>query len=666
MKEDIRDTALYREAEAYYKALRQPGTGRISDAADIHASPSGEQVVFAGTIMDALEGSPTTRICQLDLASAQLRVLTHGSNTDRLPKYSPDGRQVAFLSDRHKQGDFQLYLLNLASAEVRKLPSVDGWVEYLHWSPDGKRILLGVAGYGADVAGGQGAIPTEQLAQQLPAWAPSIDSGDESYRWRHACVYELATDSVRRVSHAGSNIWEAVWCGDDALAVVVSQGPDEAHWYSARLHVVNVGNGTSREMYVPRYQLGWPSASATGQRLAIVEGICSDRWIVAGELQLIDASSGNIQHIDTRGLDVTHTEWRSEERLLLVGHRGFETVVAYYDVTSGRLTESWKSAELTTGGFYARAAGLNDAGDCVLIGESFERAPEVAVIRRGDYRVVTSFGANASELQPAIESVERIRWRAQDGMDIQGWLLRPRGRGPYPLILNVHGGPVWHWRPRWLGRAGIYTLMLVTRGYAVFLPNPRGSVGHGQDFIQHVVGDMGGADTQDHLSGLDHLIEQGIADPKRLGVMGGSYGGFMTSWLICRDTRFAAAVAIAPVINWVTEHLLSNLSHWVHWFLGESYQKADSKYFHRSPIMHAHHVRTPTLNICGAKDRCTPPQEAAQFHSALRESGGKSVLVTYPDEGHGIRKLPAAIDCTARIVRWFEEHMPAGNNDAAR
>jgi dipeptidyl aminopeptidase/acylaminoacyl peptidase len=265
---------------------------------------------------------------------------------------------------------------------------------------------------------------------------------------------------------------------------------------------------------------------------------------------------------------------------------------------------------------------------------------------------------DASALE-VIAAVEQMVWHAPDGLEIQGWLLRPRGNGPHPLVMNVHGGPVWQWRPVWLGRGRAPALlMLLRRGYALFFPNPRGSSGRGQEFIRHVLGDMGGADTRDFLSGLDHLVELGIADPERIGVTGGSYGGFMTAWLITQDPkRFAAAVPLSPATNHVSEHLISNIPHFVALFLADSYTNADGKYFHRSPIMHAHKATTPTLSICGALDRCTPPEEAVQFHNALLENGVDSVLVTYPEEGHGVRNLPAAIDYAARIVGWFEEHL---------
>jgi dipeptidyl aminopeptidase/acylaminoacyl peptidase len=662
MNRDIRESALYQEVEGLYRSFRQPGTGQISDAVEVHVSPDGGHAVFTGTLVDTLEGLPATRICSTDLATGLTRVLTFGPHFDRLPKFSPDGRHVAFLSDRGRSGDFQLYLLDLSTGAARPTPAVEGWVEYLHWSPDGRRLLLGVAGHGADVAGAQGAVTTRRGPEATPSWMPDVQSGDQSWQWRRTWVYELDTDGVRRVSPVESNIWEAVWCGNESVAAVVSPGPGEGLWYSASLAVIDISTGSSRELYTPQQQLGWPNACPSGDKLAVVEAICSDRGLVAGDLRLIDTNTGNMQPVDTAGVDITYTEWRSDRLLLLAGHRGFESVVGLYDASSGKFSEGWASREVTVGGRFITVSGFNESADCVLVGESFVRAPEIAVIRQGKYRSVRSFDLGYADAAKAVQSVEGLSWKARDGLEIQGWLLRPQATGPHPLIMCVHGGPVWHWRPFCMGRGGAHLLMLLKRGYALFFPNPRGSAGRGQEFIRPVLGDMGGADTYDYLAGLDHLVDEEIADPRRLGVTGASYGGFMASWLITQDSRFAAAVPVAPVTNQVTEHLISNIPHFVALFLADTYTNPEGKYFQRSPIMHAHQVKTPTLNICGALDRCTPPEEAVQFHNALLENGVKSVLVTYPEEGHGIRKWPAAFDYAARVVGWFEEHIGVGEN----
>lgn len=658
MLRDIRDTALYHEAEALWRKLRQPGTGQISDAGDANVAPDGQRVLFTGTIVENLAGGAPTRICSTDLATGETHIVTVGPNNDRLPKFSPSGREAAFLSDRHRAGDFQLHLLDIQSEAVKAATLVPGWIEYLHWSPDGRRILLAVAGHGADIAGGQGAIASRQVAADAPSWLPAIDTGDESWRWRRVWVYELDSGTLRQVSPAHLNVWEAVWCGDDAIAAVCSPGPGEGLWYTASLQHIDLRTGESRELYTPKDQLGWPAASPAGKQLAVVEAVCSDRGIVAGELLLIDVTSGRRERIDADGVDVSHVEWRSERTLLIAGHRGFETVVMLYE--AGEAKEIWKSTDISSTSRYAVVSGFGTAGDCVLLAEGFLRAPEIGVIRQREYRAVKSFDVGYAEQMQAIGAVERVTWTAPDGLTIQGWLLLPKGEAPHPLVLNIHGGPVSMWKPTWLGRSRtVVNLMLLKHGYTVFLPNPRGSSGRGRDFAWRVVGDMGGADTHDYLSGLDHLVARGLADPKRLGVMGISYGGYMTSWLITQDPRFAAAIPIAQISNQVTEHLISNIPSFVSLFLDDRFDNPGGRYFTRSPVMYARKVSTPTLNICGALDRCTPPAEGMQFHSALLENGVRSVLAIYPEEGHGIHKLPAAIDFTARVVAWFQELMPA-------
>jgi dipeptidyl aminopeptidase/acylaminoacyl peptidase len=167
---------------------------------------------------------------------------------------------------------------------------------------------------------------------------------------------------------------------------------------------------------------------------------------------------------------------------------------------------------------------------------------------------------------------------------------------------------------------------------------------------------MGGADTHDYLSGVDHLVRTGVADPGNLFVTGGSYGGFMSSWLVTQDTRFAAAVPVAPVTNWFSEHLVCHIPYFCTLFLKDELTNPSGKYFSRSPALQARNVKTPTLSIAGALDRNTPPTQAVEFHHALLENGVESVLAIYPCEGHGVRAYPAIIDFSARVVDWFERH----------
>ena len=659
MERDLRGTQTYAELERYASAWLKPGSGLVRDAAELAVSPDGRKVAFAGVMIEKLVGAPTTRICVADLESGDVRVVSFGPNTDRLPKWSPDGKQLAFLSDREAPGQFQPYLLDLDSGAARALPRPEGWVEYFHWRADGRALLLGVAGVGADLAGAQGGVASKRGATDLPSWMPELESGDEAYRWRSLVVLEIESGTTKPATPTGFNPWEATWLGGDAIVSIGSDSPDEAAWYSATLRLVDPVARTARELYRSKQQIGWPSAAPDAKHVAVVEAVCSDRGLVAGDLLIVDRQ-GAVERCAINDVDATFTSWISNSEVLYAGHRSFETVVGIYDVARSHARELWTSSTQTVGPrMYPEVApvpGRAGAFACTTVG--FMDPPSVQLFNGETLRPVRSFGTPEASEQLEGITADPTRWKAPDGLEIHGWLLRPAGAGPFPLVLEVHGGPVWLYRPFFLG-AGGQRLALLRRGYALFLPNPRGSSGRGQDYASKVFGDMGGADTHDYLSGIDELVKRGVADPKRLGVTGGSYGGFMSAWLITQDSRFAAAVAVAPVTNWVSEHLTCHIPHFCEQFLEDSMTNPGGKYHTRSPIMYASRVRTPTLSICGALDRNTPPGQALEFHHALRLHGVESVLATYPEEGHGVRSYPAVFDFGARLIAWFEKHMPA-------
>jgi dipeptidyl aminopeptidase/acylaminoacyl peptidase len=603
-------------------------------------------IAFAGVVVDALAGLPKTRICLADARTGDTRLVTFGPNTDRLPKFSPDGRKIAFLSDRRRAGDFQLYLLDLGDGQARAAVTHLGWVEYFLWSPDG-----------ADVAGGQGAVQSAHQDKSLVDWLPLVETSGETYRWRSVCVFDLATGRIRQIPVASVNIWECAWAGERTIVAVTSPDPGEGAWYSATLDLIDIESGSTRTLFKPKKQLGLPSANPTGSRLACVESTCSDRGIIAGDIRLIDAATGRGEYIDTKAMNVSFCQWLNDDALLIAGHRDFETIVSLYNCERGGLQEMWSSETVTTAGRYISVAAFGENGDFALITENFQKAPCLDLVRGGRARTLKEFDLSEGMYGALVGSTKQLRWRTGEGPEIQGHLLRPSGNGPFPLITNIHGGPVWQWRPNWLGRSGLLTLLLLQNGYAVFLPNPRGSGGRGQDYIDAVYGDMGGCDAQDILAGIDRLIEDGVADPERLGVTGGSYGGFMSSWLVTQTRRFGAAVPFAPHTNQVTQRLLSNIPQFTDLILRDLFDNLHGRYFERSPVMRVRNVRTPTLNICGALDRCTPPEEARQFHNALVECGVESALVTYPLEGHGVRAWPASIDFAARALSWFEKHL---------
>ncbi len=662
MRTDFRDHPLFQQAEALSRAWLRPGTGEAATLGQLTASPDGRQAVAAASICEALEGVPSTRIALIDLGTGDLEILTQGPRSDTAPRWSPDGRSIAFLSDREQAHINRLRILDLASRTDRATPAVDGFVEYVQWSADGSALLIAVAGYGSDLAGAQGAFSVSlDSKEERPAWTPAVEGAPEATPWRSLWLYDLATDAVRQITPKGVNIWQAGWCGPDHVAALCSDHPEETWWYTADVRLIDIGSGAVRTLFKPEDQLGWLAASPSGKTVAVVEAVCSDRNIVAGDMRLIDVASGAVERPATLDADVVQLFWRGEDDLQFVAAQGPDTIIGLLDRKAGGCRELWRGHERApSGAMFSEIAPLGDQpGDALFMCESFFDAPALIALEDGREREIRRFGNPAMEASIAkLGTARDFSWSAPDGLDIHGWLVTPPGPGPHPVIMQVHGGPVWYTRPLYVGRSALAQMALAA-GYALFQPNPRGSSGRGQPFARLVFGDMGGGDTHDYLSGLDALEKAGIIDPKRIGVTGGSYGGFISSWLITQDQRFAASVPVAPVTNWVSQHLTCNIPSFCEMFLNDRLSNPTGKYFAHSPIHHADRVTTPTLHICGALDKITPPGQALEFHRAVQGTGTESVLVTYPFEGHGVRTMPASFDYTARTIAWFFKHMPA-------
>ncbi|MFF4776637.1 prolyl oligopeptidase family serine peptidase [Microtetraspora fusca] len=650
----MRGSATWDLVEEYFRRLHEPVMGHPHRLLEPSCSADGSRIAVTGLVYDELAGLPRQACFLVD--GADLRPLTGPSGSSRQPRFSPDGTTVAFLSDRTEAGRFQLYLLRTGRlGEAETTPAVPGTVEYCSWSPDGTKVLLGVAGLGADLASDQGSGTTYKPKEELPDWHPRVETGVRQESWRSLWIHDLAAGTTTRLSPEGLNIWEAVWLGPDAVVAVTSPAPDEGAWYTAVLSRLGL-DGAVTELARSKVQLGCPAASPSGGRLAVVEAVCSDRGVVAGDL-LVSAPGAALQRVDTGGVDVTSTQWIDADRLGILGIRGLETVAAVYDAVAGKITELWSSTDTSCGTRYPEAAWSAD-GRVVLVEEGYS-APQRVVVLGGERVELAGIGHSGTEyLLSVAGTAETVTWSAPDGLRIEGILCVPAGEGPFPLVVNIHGGPVWAYRNMW-SMFSPSTPLLVAQGYAVLNPNPRGSSGRGQDFARLVFGEMGGEDTADFTSAIDALVERGIVDPARVGVIGGSYGGYMSAWLATQDRRWAAAVPVSPVTDWYSQHFTSNIPYFDALFLDGDPEVPGGKFHSRSPVAHASKVRTPCLNIAGALDRCTPPTQAQEFHQALLEHGVESQLVIYPREGHGVRAFPALIDFCTRVVDWFQKHMPA-------
>ena len=657
MDRDLRETPLYREVEEHFRKVYEPGFGRIGEPSDPVPSPDGRWIAFTGSVLEKLEGTPETRVCLAPAGGGPARQVTAGPRHDGGARWSPAGDRLSFASDRREKGRLQLYVMSADElGEAQPQPEIGGTVEAHAWSPDGSRILVVAAGLHADAAGGDGSgansAPDEQ---DLPGWVPSVDSWEDEQHWRRLWLIDVASGEARRLTRDMLNVWEAAWAGNDAIVAVASEDPGESSWYTSPLVLIDAASGDDRVLATSDAQLGLPTGATDGSRVAVLEATASDRGIVSGRARIARVADGGSSTVELEDGDVTWLAFREGGRLAYAGLRGTTAIVGELDPETGDLTETWTTDD-AVGGWDPSGAPIGADG-FAFVRSGFDRPTELAVVEGGVDRTVATFRHEGHDRAwEPIGRSDRVTWSAPDGTEIEGFLFTPVGEAPFPLILNVHGGPVGSYT------AGFPRPMipwLVGRGFAILQPNPRGSNGRGRAFLEAVVGDMGGVDAGDDLAGVDAMVERGHADPERIGVMGGSYGGFISCWLPVVDQRFKAAVAISPVTDFFSQHWNSNIGAWDSWYLEGRPEEVLERYRERSPVFFVDRVVTPTLLTAGTEDRCTPPGQAIEFHRALRERGVPTELAIYPGEGHGVRKFPAYLDLVTRITAWFERFMPA-------
>lgn len=655
MKRDLTGTRTWAEVSEFFRRLHEPGFGLPTELYEVDVRPGTREIVATALVRDGAEG--TGRLAVVAVRDGRLAPVTTGTAASFSARWSADGRHLAFLSERLAPGVSQLHLLCGEVTAEAEAVSVPGTVEQFAWAPGGNQLLLRVASLGDEGPGQAGPVAGGR-PDGAPPWMPRVEGGPDTAPARTLWQADAARRTARQITGDDLNVWEAGWAGPGRAVAITSAGRADSDWYGACLSVIDTGTGKHETVLTSDVQLGLPAGSPDGKLIAVVRAVSSDRGMTVGELLLLDGN-GRPRRLDSCGADVSALRWLDATRLSFAGLRGLDNVVGLVDTATGEAEELWCSAE-ALGGMTQPDAFVLPGGGVVAARQAYRLPPGIAIHERGTTTELasTAHPGTADILRDA-GRCQRVSWRAADGWQIDGLLASPDGPGPHPLVVSVHGGPVWAWRDRWL-LTYIWVPLLVSRGYAVLYPNPRGSTGKGQRFAAAVVGDMGGADAQDILAGIDSLAAGGLIDPDRVGVMGESYGGFMSNWLITQDQRFRAAVPMHPVTHWRSQHHTSVIGGFDELFLGGGVMRLGGDYDERSPLTHAARVRTPALHVAGALDPYCHPAESLQFHRALAARGVESVFAIYPTEAHGVRSYQASIDLCTRLVDWFEAHMPPG------
>lgn len=657
---------------------------------DPRVSPDGAAAAFVRVTPDTAANRYRRAIWLAPLDGAPPRRFTAGARSDTQPRWRPDGRSLAFVSDRDGERP-QLYVISLAGGEARRLTSLPQGASDPAWSPDGRRIAfrsaLSAAEREREDAGEPEPEPDDELDRRHAKERRERDeqrrfdprvvtrlpyrSGTSYYDGRFSQLYVLdapqdddaAPPAPRRLTDADAHFGPPQWTHDgESLIATVARDPERDTLLGfddvVRVPVPAEGRGAFVRLTAPGFSYADPLVSPDGRMVAVAR-TPDDRPLFAGaHLALIALDGGPERDISsTADRNVESLRWLPDGRgvAFLAGWRG-EAPVYRVDVDDAGQAGTHTPAN----GRIITAFDLTPDGGAVFVAGG-PGSPCDLYLRRADGSEVPLTAINEKLLSKRhVAPFEEIVYRAPDGRVVQGWLVRPPGfdpAGSSPLAVHIHGGPHVMWGP---GFRSMWHELQATaaRGYVVFFCNPRGSEGYGESWRAAVERDWGGAG-QDILAGVEAVIARGGIEPARVGVTGGSYGGYMTAWLIGHTNRFACAVAARGVYNLLTEHSTSDVHELIELEFGGFPWELHELLWQQSPLAHAHRIETPLLILHAELDFRVPISEAEQLFGILRRRGQVVELVRYPREGHELTRAGETrhrADHMRRTLEWLDRY----------
>jgi dipeptidyl aminopeptidase/acylaminoacyl peptidase len=616
-------------------------------------SPDGKKVVYTvnDAVMTADKSEFVTQIWLGDTATKRSIQLTFGDKSSTNPKWSPDGNWIAFTSNR-KDNKNNLYLLSMNGGEAEPLTEVKSGVANFNWSPDGRSIAFTMTD-----------PKTEDEEKN--------DKGKNDYRWvdenvklARLYVINIQKDGngkrePRKLTTANYHVEDFDWSSDSSrIAFGHVKTPLANDWPTSDVSIVEVASGNVTDLAKSAAAETSPLYSPDGKWIAVQTSDDPPRWAQSGIIQVFPASGGQPKNlIASFDASPTVAGWSSDgKRIYFTEVKGTGTLVYAFDVAANRIDEI-KTTPAVIG-----ALSLNRSGTTFGFTRQTPDTPaDVFIASSSDFNPVQITKVNADLKMPPLGRTEVITWKSKDGKQIEGLLTYPVGYQAgqrVPMLLNVHGGPAGVFVQSFIGGRGPYPLAtFASRGYAILRPNPRGSSGYGTEFRRANVRDWGFGDYQDLMTGVDKVIEMGVADPERLGVMGWSYGGFMTSWIVTQTSRFKAASAGAPVTNLMSFNGTADIPGFIPDYFGGQFWEALDLYQKHSPMFNVKNVTTPTMIQHGEADIRVPISQGYEFYNALKVKGVPTRMLVLPRQPHGPNEPKMQLIAAKANLEWFEKYI---------
>lgn len=616
---------------------------------DLRLNPVGDIAAFTVARMDDSGTATSVWFASPDGPPRRIAGIEADASASA-PSWSPDGKRLAVAVQRPQAPlEAQIVVLEEPFDRSFNVGTATGHVEDLIWTADGERLLMVCASPGADSVVTAGAVRYAAPSRRNRPTVTRPGSGQRR-------VYEMAVSGSRprALGPRKGSVWDFGLCADGTIAVIWSEDSSESGWYDSMVGVLNRQTGEVDEIYRPGWQLSPLAVAPTGSRIAVVEGWSSDRGRVCGDVRIVDLTTAEVTEMTWFGVDVVSVSWRTENSLWFSGWSGMQSAWGWVaaDGSVGMLRHDNVQPDtiaFPAPGFrpnplvWAANLPLDGASPDIVVGAAENETPlsiSVTRLSRG----------HIAQLDQA--ATTQLSWQAADGLRIDGLLAIPArgGQSRAPLVIYAHGGPAGLWNVA----LPIEVRFLIDAGFAVLLPNPRGSVGRGQDFARANLGDAGGAELSDLVGGIDACSNIEGVDTDKVGIVGGSYGGYLAACAAAMTDRFACAVMMFGHPDLLSARYGSNNpAFYDKLMLGPPASGNAAAFVERSPIIHVTTATSPTLLLHGAEDRCSPLGQAEEMYRALIDCHIDTKLVVYPDEGHGLHSVTARSDCWARTADWL-------------
>lgn len=623
----------------------------IKTVSDVQVAPDGSRLLYHSTRArraDEKPGAAWSEIWLVNATGGTPRRFTYSDKSDRHARWSPDGATIAFLSTRAEGEKAQIYLIPADGGEARQLTSAESSVTGFQWAPDGKSIAFTMTDSKSK--------DEEKDEKEGRDWKVS----DQQYKHIRLYTVNVASKEVRVVTKADMSVFDFDWAPDSSklLVQVASTPKEDDHLMYSKLMLVDAQGGMPTLLTETLGKLEMARWSPDGRAIAWL-GATKMSDPHAGSVFVVSASGGKPENLtpNYQG-SANYLTWLPNSNKIVFGAIERQaTVLRTIDLASKSI------APLLTQPIVFTGVNLSRNGKWMAVVANTPSHPNevwLGEVARASVNRITNLNPQLEGLKLAEQEV--IKWKAYDGLDLEGILIKPVGyvKGQrYPLFVQYHGGPEAADTHGWHGLFTRWGQLLAAHGVVVLMPNYRGSIGRGVAFAEADQGDMMGKEFDDALAGIDHLVKEGIADGNRVALGGGSYGGYAAGWAATKHSnRFKLAVAWMGGANRVSK--VGTADNYreesiVHWGV-DPYENHDL-YWDRSPLKHIKNAQTPTLILHGEKDPRVPVSQGQELYTALKWKGVPVEFVVYPREGHGVVERAHQIDFLKRLLTWTQKYL---------